>query len=370
MNDNQFMRENEDLTSAILGVVIAVQANFYKVKFTKENLPNQVNKASSLSTLLCTRRLLLKKIGQKVMVGDQVLVEEADWIENRGVISHVLPRKTELDRPPVANADQILLVFAINEPKLDTWQLSRFLIKGEETKLDIILCLNKSDLIDNFQKEKWNQYLENWGYKTIFISVKNNTGLDQLLEVLNNKITIVAGPSGVGKSSLINHLIPHLNLRINAVSGKLHRGRHTTRHVELFELVNSKGLLADTPGFNQPFLTCDPKDLIYYFPEVREKLKEQRCQFNNCLHKDEPNCILRGEWERYTHYLKFLEEVTIFQAKNLHNSDEDENLKVKIKDSGNRKYEPRLETKKYRRGSRRKKHQNLQQLYEEIDEEF
>ena len=305
MNDNQLVTENEDLNSAILGVVIAVQANFYQVKFTRENLPDQVNQASLLPTLLCTRRLLLKKIGQKVMVGDQVLVEEADWVENRGVISHVLPRKTELDRPPVANADQILLVFAIDEPKLDPWQLSRFLIKGEQTKLDIVLCLNKSDLIDNSQKQEWDQYLENWGYKAVFISVKNYKGLDQLLDVLNNKITIVAGPSGVGKSSLINHLIPHLNLRINAVSGKLHRGRHTTRHVELFELPNNSGLLADTPGFNQPFLTCDPKDLIYYFPEVREKLKQQRCQFNNCLHKDEPNCAIRGEWERYTHYLKF-----------------------------------------------------------------
>lgn len=357
MNHNQSYEDNEYLEQGLRGVVIAVQANFYQVKFSFEQQGDRP------STLLCTRRILLKKIGQKVMVGDRVRVEEADWIEGRGVISEVFPRKTELDRPPVANGDQILLVFAVDEPPLEPWQVSRFLVKAQSTGLDICLCLNKSDLITVETKKYWQDRLKSWGYDPVFISVEKNQGLDQLLARLKDKITIVAGPSGVGKSSLINRLIPNLNLRVNAVSGKLQRGRHTTRHVELFELPVS-GLLADTPGFNQPMLTCEPQELIYYFPEVRDQLQEQRCQFNNCLHKDEPNCIIRGEWERYEFYLKFLEEVTTFQEKLLNSTDQDQNLKVKIKRSGHKKYEPRLESKKYRQKSRKTKNQKLEDFEE------
>jgi ribosome biogenesis GTPase / thiamine phosphate phosphatase len=369
MTEHHFSEEIEAEASEIQGIVIAVQANFYQVKLKPDSLKQQAQEFSStVPTLLCTRRILLKKIGQKVMVGDQVIVEEVDWIEGRGVISHVFPRKTELDRPPVANADQILLVFAVDEPPLDPWQLSRFLVKAESTGLELCLCLNKCDLISISQQKEWDQRLQSWGYQPSFISVEKNEGLAQLLDRLNHKITIVAGPSGVGKSSLINHLIPHLHLRVNAVSGKLHRGRHTTRHVELFELPVT-GLLADTPGFNQPFLTCKPTELIDYFPEVKAKLQGQNCQFHNCLHRDEPNCVVRGEWERYEYYLKFLDEVTNFQEKILHSADEDESFKIKITESGKKEYEPRLESKKYRRGSRRKKHQKLQEFYEEIDDE-
>ncbi len=370
MNTHNNHEEKEYLGQGkLLGVVIAVQANFYQVKFSLDSVSDQLPEFSHDSPiLLCTRRLLLKKIGQKVMVGDRVVVEEADWSEGRGVISQVFPRKTELDRPPVANGDQILLVFAVEEPSLEPWQLSRFLVKAESTGLDICLCLNKSDLISVSQRKDWEDRLKSWGYEPVFISVQENQGLDQLLARLNDKITIVAGPSGVGKSSLINHLIPNLNLRVNTVSGKLQRGRHTTRHVELFELPGT-GLLADTPGFNQPFLNCEPQELIYYFPEVKGKLKEQNCQFNNCLHKDEPHCVIRGEWERYEYYLKFLEEVTTFQEKLLHSADEDESFKVKITESGKKEYEPRLESKKYRRGSRKNKYQNLLEFYEDIDEE-
>lgn len=303
------------------------------------------------------------------MVGDRVLVEEPDYENGRGVVAEIFPRKTELERPPVANANQILLVFALEEPPLDAFQLSQFLVKAESTELDLCLCLNKRDLISASQQQQWQKRLEEWGYQPIWISVATHQGLDELTCQLDGKITILAGPSGVGKSSLINQLIPAAQMRVEEVSGKLGRGRQTTRHVELFELPTG-GLLADSPGFNQPELNCNPKDLSLYFPEARERLATGSCQFSDCLHRDEPNCIVRGDWERYEYYLQFLEEVIAQQEARQQMPDEESSLKLKIKGSGRQEYEPKLESKKYRRSSRRQKNQTLQDLYEEAEEQL
>ncbi|MDJ0690544.1 MAG: small ribosomal subunit biogenesis GTPase RsgA [Xenococcaceae cyanobacterium MO_188.B32] len=345
-------------SAELMGTVVAVQANFYQVRL------EQNSHSTEHQLLLCTRRTRLKKIGQKVMVGDRVTIEEPDWLDGRGAIADVLPRTTELQRPPVANADQMLLVFALEEPTLDPWQLSRFLIKAESTNLHLCLCLNKSDLIGEIQQQQWQQRLNQWGYDPVFISVFQEQGLDKLLNYLQQKITIVAGPSGVGKSSLINKLIPSIDLRVGKVSGKLQRGRHTTRHVELFELVHG-GLLADSPGFNQPDLDCQPANLAWYFPEAKAKLERGNCQFSDCLHRDEPNCVVRGDWERYEYYLQFLSEAIARQAALQQSPDEESSLKLKVKRSGKKQYEPKLESKKYRRRSRRERHQTLQELYED-----
>ena len=185
----------------------------------------------------------------------------------------------------MANAELILLVFALEEPTLDPWQLSRFLVKAESTALQLRLCLNKCDLIESAQQQWWQQRLQQWGYDASYISVEQQLGIERLLSHLKGKITVVAGPSGVGKSSLIDALIPTVELRVGKVSGKLQRGRHTTRHVELFELPGG-GLLADSPGFNQPDLDCLPSNLAHYFPEARARLEQGSCQFSNCLHRD------------------------------------------------------------------------------------
>ncbi|MEA5502700.1 small ribosomal subunit biogenesis GTPase RsgA [Halotia wernerae UHCC 0503] len=345
----------------LLGTVLAVQANFYKVQL------DVGDKEINSPFLLCTRRTRLKKIGQQVMVGDRVVIEEPDWSGGRGAIADVLPRQTQLDRPPIANTNQILLVFAVADPPLEPYQLSRFLIKAESTELDVLLCLNKSDLVVPEVQQQICDRLLAWGYRPLFISVKNEINIDQAAKYLSNKITVIAGPSGVGKSSLINTLIPNANLRVGEVSGKLARGRHTTRHVELFELPNG-GLLADTPGFNQPDLDCTPEELVYYFPEVKERLAVGSCRFSDCLHRDEPDCAVRGDWERYQHYLEFLDEAIARQTQLHQQADPESNMKLKSKSKGQSQYEPKLESKKYRRVSRKTQLQALQDLYQESEE--
>ncbi len=333
------------------GTVVAIQANYYSVKL--DNSP---------VVLLCIRRALLKKIGQQVMVGDRVVVEQPDWQGNRGAISSIYPRQNFLDRPPIANADQILLVFAIAEPTLDPHQLSRFLVKAESTGLAITLCLNKRDLVADTVVQCWQKRLESWGYRPLMASIRADAEVHSALtSALAGKITVVAGPSGVGKSSLTNRLVPEQNLRVSTVSGKLGRGRHTTRHVELFELPTG-GFLADTPGFNHPDIVSTPEALSNYFPEIRQRQAIARCQFGNCLHRDEPGCAVRGDWERYEHYLTMLIEAVQQEKVRSHQPDAEATEKVKMTEAGQLTHEPRLEAKKYRRTSRKTRNQAFQEL--------
>ncbi|NET38386.1 MAG: ribosome small subunit-dependent GTPase A, partial [Cyanothece sp. SIO1E1] len=169
------------------------------------------------------------------------------------------------------------------------------------------------------------------------------------------------------EATLINQLIPTAGLRVSEVSGKLGRGRHTTRHVELFELPNG-GLVADTPGFNQPDIECTPAALADCFPEIKTKLAQNHCQFSNCLHRDEPNCAVQGNWERYEHYLEFLTQVITHQQILEKQRDAESTLKSKIHHSGKIQHEPKLEIKKYRRPSRRAQRQTLQDLCQDLEE--
>jgi ribosome biogenesis GTPase / thiamine phosphate phosphatase len=369
------MSADSVISAGLLGTVIAVQANYYHVRLNQPHVMDEADRPrcgpkageafEPIEMLLCLRRSRLKKIGVQVMVGDRVRVEEPDWVAQRAAICEVLERDSLLDRPPVANADRILLVFALEEPTLDPNQLSRFLIKAESTGIAIQLALSKADLIDDSARQAWADRLTAWGYPPCFLSQEEPESLGALAAKLGGLTTIVAGPSGVGKSSLINRLIPDLAIRTNTVSGKLGRGRHTTRHVELFELPEG-GLLADTPGFNQPDLDGDAEDLALYFPEIRDRIADPatRCQFNDCLHIDEPNCCVRGDWERYGHYLEMLTEL---QSIRKLGTKRESSLKQKSGGDGQAQQEPRLERKKFRQESRRSRRQSIEQVMGSVD---
>jgi ribosome biogenesis GTPase / thiamine phosphate phosphatase len=353
--------EISDLTGATVlawGTVLAVQANFYRVKLDPEAL-------YPCAELLCTRRARLKKIGQQVMVGDRVGIDTPDWQGQRGAITEVKPRHTQLTRPAVANANQLLLVFALAEPDPDPYQLSRFLVTAAATGLEVCLGLSKSDLVSPTVQQDWLQRLQDWGYAAIPFSTQTQVGLADLQTQLQDKITVISGPSGVGKSSLINALIPEMNLRVGAISAHWGKGQHTTRHVELFELLQG-GLLADTPGFNQPALIGAAAQLAQAFPEIHQRLQQHACQFSDCLHRDEPNCAVRGDWERYPHYLEFLAELQAMETTAL--ADPESKLKFKDRHQGQTGSEPKLDFKRYRRSSRRSQQQHLQQLYDEDTE--
>lgn len=342
----------------VRGRVLAVQANFYRVQLESGHGQGDSSpQPFPCLELLCTRRSRLKKLGQQVMVGDYVSLEP-DWAGQRGAIVEVWPRQTQLQRPPVANADQVLLLFALAEPILEPQQLTRFLVTVEATQLRVLLCLNKRDLVGRDLEHQWQHRLQGWGYEPILLSLYTGAGGNLLQRHLQHQLTVVAGPSGVGKSSLINDLVPDVDLRVGQVSQRWGQGRHTTRHVELFELPYG-GLVADTPGFNQPALNCPPQDLAHYFPEVRQRLTLGHCQFADCLHRDEPNCGVRGDWERYPFYLSLLEDAIAQQSQLEATTTPETTTKRKTRHCGQNRFEPKLAKKQYRRPSRKTQTQAL-----------
>lgn len=353
-----------DAPQALTGVVLAAQANFYRVHLDPGLTPPQPRIEGSPEQLLCTRRSRLKKIGQQVVVGDRVTLHRAG---ERGVIEAVRERRNFLHRPPIANIDQTLIVLSMREPALDPVQLSRFLVHAEGCGIPVQVCLNKCDLISGPERDVWHRRLQSWGYDPLLLSATAGMGLSELRQVCRGQISVVMGLSGVGKSTLLNQLLPDLSLSTQAVSGRLRQGRHTTRHVELFPLGSDQGCgwIADSPGFNQADLSsCHAHTLIDQFPEVRHLIGH--CQFRDCLHHQEPGCQIRTlSWERYPIYLSFLEEILSREGSDQVSPVPEESLKYKPSPKGAKRTSlnwqqaaiPRLHSR-YRQRSRRQARQD------------
>ena len=285
----------------LVGIVVALQANYLEVELDHppERIPGR---------LLCTRRSRLSHRGAAVHVGDRVRVEAVDPVQARAVVAAVEPRSSWLTRPPVANVSLVVVALAVDQPAFDPDQASRFLLTAERTELPVQLLLTKCDLLNEDQSAELKNRLSGWGYEPLLLSSETGLGMDDLRQRLQDSpLSVLCGPSGVGKSSLLNALMPTLSLRVGAVSGRLQRGRHTTRHVELFPL-NQGSRVADTPGFNRPDLPENPRELVMLFPELRDQLDPWPCRFRDCLHRGEPGCGVQRNWERYALYTAALEE--------------------------------------------------------------
>lgn len=265
-------------------------------------------------TVQCRGRGVFRKNKITPLVGDEVVFQAEN--DKEGYILEVKERKNELVRPPIANVDQAILVFSAVEPDFSTALLDRFLVLVEFNHIKPIICITKMDLTNAKQNKEIQHYADDYrkaGYDVLLTSSETEEGVKELFPYLEGEISVFAGQSGVGKSSLLNALNPDLDLRTDDISSHLGRGKHTTRHVELIKV--GQGLVADTPGFSSlEFMDIEISDLNFCFPDI-EKLSEE-CKFRGCLHKAEPKCAVKAAIEngelpsyRYEHYTTFLQEI-------------------------------------------------------------
>ncbi len=279
------------------GLIIKGYGGFYYIK-------------SGQQTWCCRGRGRLRR-KQSLLPGDWVLFTPHG--QDEGVIEEIRPRKNELPRPPVANIDQVIMIVSLAQPEPDLKLLDRSLVLCELKDLDVIICFNKTDLVDDEKPQMLAEIYQNAGYKTILTSALYGSGLECVCQNMADKVSVMSGPSGAGKSTLLNALDPSLELKTGEISKKLKRGKHTTRYVELLEVC--EGFVADTPGFSSLELPrVRREELSRCFPEI-DQFAEQ-CRFDDCLHLNEPDCGVKDALEkgiistiRYQDYQQLLEEV-------------------------------------------------------------
>ena len=260
----------------------------------------------------CRAKGIFRKEKQKPLVGDQVEIDVIDEEKKTGNLIKIEDRKNTLLRPAVANVDQALVIFAVSKPNPNLGLLDRFLVTMARQNLAAVICFNKLDLKEDTADLK--RIYENSGCRVMFTSTKTGEGIEEVRKMLYGKTTTVAGPSGVGKSSMINLLYPHAAMETGEVSQKIDRGKHTTRHSELFRM-NPETYLIDTPGFTSLYLEdLEADQLKNYFYEFSHV--QNGCRFQGCVHAKEPDCavkeaVQKGQIsrERYESYLALYHEL-------------------------------------------------------------
>lgn len=266
------------------GKIIKGIAGFYYV-YTEE-----------YGVLECKAKGIFRKENIKPLVGDDVELELLSEDELTGNITEILERKNELIRPAVANIDQALVIFSITHPEPNLNLLDRFLLMMQTQDLPVIICFSKQDIAVEEQQTHLQRIYGNLGYKVMFISAKEEQGVEAVLELLKGKTSTVAGPSGVGKSTLINCICPEALMETGDISRKIERGKHTTRHSELFHVCKDTFIM-DTPGFSSlGIFDLEKEELKDYYPEFVEV--EEECRFRGCVHMEEPGCAVKAALER------------------------------------------------------------------------
>lgn len=264
-------------------------------------------------TYECKAKGVFRKDHRKPLVGDDVYMDVIDEQKYIGNIRELQERKNELIRPAVANIDQALVIFAAAAPEPNLGLLDRFLIQMEHAGIDTIICFNKTDLVESAEEARLRKIYESAGYRVLTISAANREGISEIEAVLKGKVTTVAGPSGVGKSTLVNCLQSEMVMETGDISAKIERGKHTTRHSQLME-IDKDTYIFDTPGFSSLSVSeLLPEELKACFPEFHRY--EDTCRFLGCAHIHEPDCgvkeaLAAGEIskERYEDYVNLYTE--------------------------------------------------------------
>ncbi|MCD8211461.1 MAG: ribosome small subunit-dependent GTPase A [Oscillospiraceae bacterium] len=259
--------------------------------------------------LTCRGRGKLRHQQMAPLVGDEVRVEQAD--SGEGVIDEVLPRRNAFRRPAVANVDQLVMIVCDTIPVTDPFLIDRLTSMAARQDCQCVICINKCDLV---RSDRLYSIYTEAGYPTLHVSAVTGEGIDQLTELLKDQVSVFTGNSGAGKSSILNKMEPDFSIPVAEVSQKLGRGRHTTRHVELFRL-RTGGFVADTPGFSsfENETPCPREELAATFPEFRPFL--DKCRFAGCTHRKEKGCAVlaavdRGEIpaSRHKSYVRLYQE--------------------------------------------------------------